>query len=99
MFENLIGDIKKIIAAFDNPSVDTIGTALEAAGSLLKQGYTLFKDLFGKKLAFEGAEPLEACRAWVAEMEGGGVMAAEAIDWSKWLNLLALIKKLLDMFS
>jgi hypothetical protein len=32
-------------------------------------------------------------------MEGGGVMAAEAIDWSKWLNLLALIKKLLDMFS
>lgn len=99
MFDNIWANLKTIIAAFDNPSVDTIGEALKAAGSLLKEGWDLFKDLFGNKLVgFSGADPLEACRALVADHDTPGLKAA-ALDGGALLKILALIKKLLELFG
>lgn len=98
MFDSIWSDLKIVIAAFDNPSVATIGEAIKAAGSLLQNGWDLFKDLFGNKLGFAGADPLAACKALVADHEAPGLQAA-ALDGSALLKILALIKKLLELFG
>lgn len=100
MFTDLWANLKTIIAAFDNTTVDKVGDALAAAGELLKQGYSIFKDLFANRLGFQSVEPLAACKAMVAEHESGMLFAADAQAWdgSRLLNILNLIKKLMDLF-
>lgn len=99
MFDNLWADLKKIIAAVENPSVDSISEALKAAGSLLQNGWDLFKDLFGKRLAVGTVDSLAACKAMVADHEAGGGLQAAAPDGSMLLNILALIRKFLELFG
>lgn len=99
MFDNLLNDLKAVIAAVKTPSVTTIQAGLIAAADIVKSGADIFATFFGKMMSAVG-DCCATCEEFVTSSIGVGMKAVDtaAVPWTAIFALIQiLLKKLLPV--